>query len=319
VSNSLNPISDLTYRGYDGPLASPEFRWWVIARMTIRKASKVNSLRWAAVLSAWYYVMMIAVLFFLQAIGNAQPAAQQFYQQYLQRMVWKDQFVYGFSYAQHLILIVSLVLGAGAIANDNRANALLVYLSKPCTRWDYVLGKWVGVFTPIFTVIAVPTICFYLYGVFSFKDSGFISQDPWLLPKMMSVLLISASLHTSLILAVSSLFKQGTIAGAVYSGAYFFTFFFTGLLSILWTNPHGAHSGLMRTLLYCSIDGIQIGMAKAMLVPSGTLAFGINIPGRNRVPLPIPSVAPILIVVFGITVVCLGVIWSRVRAVEVVG
>ena len=318
MNQSINPITDLTYRGYDGPLASPEFRWWVIASMMIRKAARVNILRVAAGLSGWYYVMMIIILFFLQGLGNTVPAAQTFYQQYLDKMVWKDQFIYGFSYAQHLLLIVTLILGAGAIANDNRANALLVYLSKPCTKWDYVLGKWVGIFVPILAVITIPTVVFYAYGVFSFKDAGFLSQDPWLLPKMMFVLVLSAMLHTSLILAVSSAFRQGTIAGATYAGVYFITFFFTGLLSILWVGQRGSNSVLMHTLLNTSIDGIQIGLARAVLHPSGTFAFGLNLKG-NQLPLPIPDVLPMVFVVLAITVICLAFVWSRVRAVEVVG
>ena len=44
---------------------------------------------------------------------------------FLSRIVWQDQFLHGFSYgADHLI--IALMLGSGAIANDNRANALLV-------------------------------------------------------------------------------------------------------------------------------------------------------------------------------------------------
>jgi len=317
MSQTTTPISDLTYRNYDGPLASPEFRWWVIAKMTIRKASRITILRVAAGLAGWYYVMMIMILFFLQAVGNSPiPNAQQFYEQYLKGMVWKDQFIYGFSYSQHLLLVVSLILGAGAIANDSRANALLVYLSKPTTRLDYVLGKWVGVFIPILTVITIPTVVFYAYGVFSFKAYGFISQDPWLLPKMLAVLVVSATLHTSLILGISSLFKQGTIAGAVYSGIYFFTFFFTGLLSFL--QGRGSTSPMMTTLLYSSVDGIQIGLAKAVLVPSGTMVFGLNIRNAGP-PLPIPAVMPMLAVVLALTVGSLCLVWSRVRAVEVVG
>ena len=30
----MNPISDLTYRGYNGPLDPPRRRWWVIGRVS---------------------------------------------------------------------------------------------------------------------------------------------------------------------------------------------------------------------------------------------------------------------------------------------
>jgi len=49
------------------------------------------------------------------------------------------------------ILCIALVVGAGAIAADNRSNALMVYLSKPITKGDYLLGKWMGIFLAIFS------------------------------------------------------------------------------------------------------------------------------------------------------------------------
>ena len=45
---------------------------------------------------------------------------------------------------QLFLLFIALLAGAGSIANDNRANALLVYLSKPCRKVDYLFGKWAG-------------------------------------------------------------------------------------------------------------------------------------------------------------------------------
>ena len=38
-------------------------------------------------------------------------------------------------------LLLSIFGGAGLIANDLRTGAILVYLSRPLTRRDYVLGK----------------------------------------------------------------------------------------------------------------------------------------------------------------------------------
>ena len=38
-------------------------------------------------------------------------------------------------------ILISIFGGAGLIANDLRTGAILVYLSRPLTRRDYVLGK----------------------------------------------------------------------------------------------------------------------------------------------------------------------------------
>ncbi len=42
---------------------------------------------------------------------------------------------------QIFVFFVTVYVGAGLIANDRRANALQIYLSKPLTRAEYVLGK----------------------------------------------------------------------------------------------------------------------------------------------------------------------------------
>ena len=42
---------------------------------------------------------------------------------------------------QIFVFFVTVYVGAGLIANDRRANALQIYLSKPLTRAEYVFGK----------------------------------------------------------------------------------------------------------------------------------------------------------------------------------
>ena len=39
------------------------------------------------------------------------------------------------------VFFITIYVGAGLIANDRRANALQIYLSKPLTRLEYVAGK----------------------------------------------------------------------------------------------------------------------------------------------------------------------------------
>ncbi|HEY0865972.1 MAG TPA: ABC transporter permease subunit, partial [Fimbriimonas sp.] len=262
-------IADLSYRNYDGPLESPTFRWWVISRTSILRAFKTKGYWVATALSGWYYLVMIAVLFFIEQATAAQSQGQAqgmgLTDTFLRKIVWKDQFLHGFSFAQLLILVTALLLGAGAIANDNRANALLVYLSKPCTKADYMIGKWVGIFLPVLLMMVIPSTVFYLYGLLSFRDYGFFADDPWIGPKMVLIMTLSAALHASLVLAISSMFQQGRIAGAVYAGLYFLTTFFTKLMQVAYAIKHGEEVGPIGTLFYCSVDGIQIGLAKAIL------------------------------------------------------
>ncbi len=319
--SDFNPIADLSYKNYDGPLKPPVARWWTIARQTIRSVIR-NKWLWAmSFMCALYYLIMIAVLFVIDRIAQGSPGGAQMQDAFLGRLEWREQFLHGLSYAQMPLMLIALVVGAGAIANDNRANALLVYLSKPCTRFDYAFGKWIGVFLVLFAALAVPSIGFYAYGALSFRGLGFFKQDPYLLLKILAIVPLSAAFHASLVLAVSSLFKQGRIAGAVYAGIYFLGDFFTKTMGVVWAigARRGESFDLVKSLYYTSVDGLNIGLSKAILGAKGTNVFGTPpLPGFRRPP-PAPPLVPMLMIVLLISVVSLAIAWRRVRAVEVVG
>ena len=159
-----------------------------------------------SIFSAWWFIILLAVFWFMDnVLGNA-PAGQNVF---LKQIVWKDQFFHGFSYSQLILFIVALVVGIGTIANDNRANAMLVYLSKPCTRFDYVFGKWLAIFILITSVSYIPMAIFYLYGYLSFGQYGFWTSAPWLFLKLIAVSACSGALHASLAVGISSMFNQG--------------------------------------------------------------------------------------------------------------
>lgn len=316
-----SPIADLSYRHYDGPIAPPAARWWAIARASMRISMKNRWIWLWAGLSAWLYIILLAVFYFVGM--TPMPEGQK--NPVLLQIVWKDQFLNAFSTGQLFYLIIALTIGIGSIANDNRANALLVYLSKPCTKLDYVLGKWIGIFLPITGIAAVPTLVFYGYCLMTYRDYGFLTEDPKLLFKLLGMVLIPGVVHASLCIGISSLFRQGRLAGATYAGVYFFTLFFTKAMQITSAVQQGngnSAPAIVNRLYYGSIDGIQIGMAKALLGTDGSALFpGMNGGGRRGAPLPVP--APEVWLAFGIggalCALAVFVAWTRIRAVEVVG
>jgi ABC-2 type transport system permease protein len=303
-----------------------KMRWWVIARQGIRTALKKKSIWVFTAISGWYYLGMMFTLYVLEqmsqraaSMGQPSPLAN-----FISRIVWKDQFLHGLSFGQIMYVIVALIIGAGAIANDNRANALLVYLSKPCTKLDYLIGKWVGIFIPLLMVMSIPSIMFFAYGALTYRQDGFFYQDYWLFPKLIAVLILGAAVHTSLIVGFSSLFNQGRLAGATYAGLYFLTNFFTQLMVFSWRMVTDAGAGqgtdlgkaAVAKLFYGSIDGLNIGMAKAVLRTDGSPYFG----APSEMPMvPAPGFLPMIVIVVLVCAASMFIAWTRIRAVEVVG
>lgn len=320
-----SPIADLTYRNYEGPHEPARLRWWAIAKTMMLIGFKRKGTWTISFLSAWYYFAIIFVLFIVGMMNAQLETAggrvnMNPYQQYLEGIVWKDQLLHGISYGQLPYLLIALLIGAGTIANDTRANALQVYLSKPITKWDYLFGKWMGVFLPLLLLMAIPSLAFYFYGALTYHENGFISQDPWVFLKLLAIFPIMAAFHASLILGFSSMFNSGRVAGTVYAGLYFITNFFTILMGInisVMANKGGAPAALTN-LYYASIDGLSIGLTKAILGTKGSLPFGIPEPGHSSRMIEAPPLFAVLLVVVGLSALMIGIAWRRIQAVEVV-
>lgn len=316
-----SPIADLSYRNYDGPLDPPSHRWWAITKMCIRLSTKKRGFWIAACISAYWYLILGAVFYFLDIFGQGNAAGGG-KNSFFASVVWKDQFLNAFSISQLLLFIIALQIGAGAIANDNRAKALLVYLSKPCTKLDYLIGKWFGIYIPLTVVCAVPTFAFYGYCLMSYRSYGFLSDDPWLVFKLMGMVLLPGFLHASVALGISSMFDQGRLAGATYAGLYFMAVFFTKAMQV----THNINSigdrhvpPIVDTLYYFAIDGILIGLAKIILGTPGSALFPNPGPRFGPPPIPIPNPALMWSMFFGISAIFVFIAWTRIRAVEVVG
>ena len=320
MANQTGPIADLTYRTYDGVLFPPAMRWWVIAKMSMRMAIKKKGFWIWACLSGYWYFILSAIFYFADTIGQRTVGGKN---PILAAIVWKDQFLTSFSMAQMFLLIITLLIGAGSIAGDNKANALLVYLSKPCTKLDYLIGKWFGIFIPIALVTLAPMLLFYSYCLMSYRDYGFVSQDPWLILQILLMAAVPGFFHASLVIGVSSMFNQGRLAGATYAAIYFLsnfgTIIFKGLLAMSERHGDGANSSVLTNLFYCSIDGVNIGMAKVLLNSRGSLPIpGAGQGGRNF-EVDVPNALFMIFVFIGVSALAMLVAWRKVRAVEVVG
>lgn len=323
---TTSPIADLSYRNYDGPLAPPAFRWWPIARTHAIAAFKKKSFWVFTILGGSWYAILMIIFYFADSfagqmtsrggipIDPAEASARMFRQ-----VPWNEQFLHGFSMGQLWFFVIALLIGVGTIANDNRANALLVYLSKPCTKLDYLIGKWVGVFIPLCVAVAIPTLFFYAYCFMSYRQFGFL-HDPWLILKLLVLIAIPAGFHSSLALGISSLFKQGRVAGATYAGLYFFTLFFTKAMGIAHVGlaQDGAATRLVDNLFYMSVDGIQIGLAKDMFGLSGAHILPFAQMGTDRAAVDPPSTMLMIVLYFGLSLGAMFLAWTRIRAVEVV-
>src|SRR6266542_5077096 len=188
------PIHDQSYRRYGGGKATPGQAWTVIARagiMTmIRKRTFLGLL-----IFAWSPFLVRAVQIYVTAnypqVAMFAPTAQTF-RQFLEQ---QDFFVF----------IITIYAGAGLIANDRRANALQIYLSKPLMRTEYIAGKLAVLFAFLLLVTLVPALVLLMLKVIFDGNFTFLKTNLFLLPAITTASLVQVSLAAFTMLALSSL------------------------------------------------------------------------------------------------------------------
>ncbi|MBS1704767.1 MAG: ABC transporter permease subunit [Armatimonadetes bacterium] len=321
-------IFDLSYRNYGAALVEHDHAWLPIARHVFLTTIKKKAFWILTGFSGWFYAVTLIIVFVMEQI--AQSARQRGAGEaanFLDRIEWKGVFLGGIGTAQMFFCFVAILAGAGAIAADNRANALLAYLSKPCTKSDYVFGKWLGIFLSLMVFSLLPNLIFYFYGALSYHSYGFLSQDKLMFFKLVLLCMVSSAFYTSLILGISSVFNLGRNAGATMAAVYFLGFFFTVMVqssSMQIDFSNGSvkvnNSVPIRMAFHSSVDGLVLSLAKNM---TGSTVGGLPLPqgATGNQPMgisaaPLAYTIPVLALVsFGMT----GLAWKRVRAVEVIG
>jgi ABC-2 type transport system permease protein len=227
------PIHDQGYRRYLGSKTAVGKGWQVITRAGIRTVLSKRSFI-ALMLLAWapFVVRAVQVYFaanFQQASFLA-PRAEMF------REFLDQQGVF--------VFFVTIYIGAGLIANDRRANALQVYLSKPLTRAEYVAGKFAILFLFLASVTWLPAILLLLVQTMFAGNFAFVRENIFLLPAITLFSLLQVLVSAMTMLALSSMSKSSRFVGIMYAGLIFFTAAFfqalrgiTGRSSWAWMSP----------------------------------------------------------------------------------
>jgi ABC-2 type transport system permease protein len=315
--STSGPIADLSYRNVtDSPLRRGG-NWWVIARQLMQRVVKLRSCWVLTVLSGGHYLILAAVTYFIDSFA-ANMGGADFAGQFFEQIVWKDQFLNGFQFGHFLLMAILLMVGAGAIANDNRSNALLVYFSKPCSKLDYLVGKFVGIFLMLAIAMLIPAVFFMFYGAMNFREHGFLTDDPMMIPRALAGIVAVCAFQASVILGVSSLFNQGRLAGATYAGIYVLSGVFAQLARLVAeTRDVAGIQGVLDTIHYLSLYGASEGLLKTVLGTDGSFFVRDN-QGAAEAIVPRPDLWLLLVMVILPVIACWGLALRKVRAVEVV-
>src|SRR6185436_15557806 len=188
----------------------------------------------------------------------------------------------------------TIYAGAGLIANDRRANALQVYLSKPLMRTEYIFGKAAILFAFILFVTLIPGLLLLLLQVLFAGSFAFLSKNLFLFPAIAVAAVLQGVVATFAMLALSSLSKSARFVAILYAGIVFFTSaIYHAMLAI---------TGSTR------VSWISLGANLTQVVD---VIFRLK--PRYATPWPVS-----LIVILGLVALSISILERRVRGVEVV-
>jgi ABC-type transport system involved in multi-copper enzyme maturation permease subunit len=277
------PIHDQSYRRYRGGKAMPGQAWTVIARAGIMNMIRKRAFL-GLLLFAWMPFLVRAVQIYVTAnypqVAMFAPTAETF-RQFLEQ---QDFFVF----------VMTIYAGAGLIANDRRANALQIYLSKPLMRTEYIFGKAAILFAFILFVTLVPGLLLLLLQVLFAGSFAFLKKNLFLFPAITVAALLQAILATFTMLALSSLSKSARYVAILYAGILFFSAAIYGAMLAI--------TGSTR------LSWLSVGANLTQVVD---VIFRLK--PRYATPWPVS-----LIVILGLVALSVSILERRVRGVEVV-
>ena len=277
------PIHDQSYRRYGGGKTTPGRAWTVIAWAGIMNMIRKRAFL-GVLLFAWLPFIIRAVQIYVSTnfpqAAILAPTAQTF-REFLEQ---QDFFVF----------IVTIYVGAGLIANDRRANALQIYLSKPLLRSEYIAGKAAVLFVFLALVTWVPAILLLLIQVLFAGSFALLRANLFLFPAITVGALLQVLLATFTMLALSSLSKSSRYVGILYAGIIFFTAAIYGAMYAITGNS--------------SLSWLSLGSNLSQVVD---VIFRLK--PRYNTPWPVS-----LTVILGLIVLSISVLERRVRGVEIV-
>lgn len=206
------PIHDQSYRRYTGVREAPGTAWLVITVTGIRTALS-KKLFLGVMLFAWAQFLVRAVIFYLSAnfpnLDILAPSVETF-RQFLELQ-------------ELFVLIVTVYVGSGLIANDRRSNALQIYLSKPLSRAEYVAGKLGILLFFLLMVTLLPAMALLFVQMMFSGSLTFVRENLFLIPAITLYALVEVLLASFTMLALSSLSTSARFTAILYFGAIVFT------------------------------------------------------------------------------------------------
>ena len=210
-------VYEQTYKRYAGPL-TPEWNRFLIIPRHAYRAVFSSKLFTAFFVICFLPLLVEAILIYLHH-NFAAIAAMQIN---VRELVPIDAFFFQtfISLQGGFAFFVALLVGPPLVARDLRNNALPLYLCRPFSRTEYVLGKMSVILILLSVVTWVPQLLLFLFQSY-LEGFAWFRANVWMVSAIVLGGLIWALLLALLTQTISALVKWRVVASGILLGIFF--------------------------------------------------------------------------------------------------
>ena len=301
------------YGAYEGEAHSALSRFLVIPRYALREVFK-SKLFVAVFVLCFIYPLIAAILVYLHHNANALALLQINVQELLPI---DNTFFRTFVEVQGAFsFILAVLVAPPLISRDLANNALPVYLCRPLSRTEYVLGKMAVVVFLLSLITWVPGLLIFLFQA-SLSGVGWLWSNLWMVWSIFLGSMAWIVLLSLIALAISAVVKWRVVASGAMLGLFFVPSAFGGIVNEIFLTRSG---NLIS--LWAAMNSIWLGLFGLFERQVGTVRGRVTTPVYDNVVVDIALLEPPLwaswLVVALVCGLCVLILARKVRAYEVI-
>jgi len=301
------------YGAYEGESHTAWSRFLVIPRYALREVFKSKLLTTIFIL-CFIYPLIAAILVYLHHNANALallqinvrellPIDASFFRTFLE--------VQG-SFA----FILTVLVAPPLISRDLANNALPLYLCRPLSRTEYVLGKMAVVVFLLSMMTLVPGLLIFFFQA-SLGGLAWLWANLWMIWAIFVGFMIWIILLSLLALAISSIVKWRVVASGALLGLFFVPSAFGEIVNQLFLTRSGHLISLWATM-----NSIWRGLFGLFVRQTGAVSGRVSNPIYDGQSVDIVLLEPPLwvswLIIALVCAVCVWLLARKVRAYEVI-
>lgn len=302
------------YRVYEGASQSASSRFLVIPRYALREVFK-SKLFTTIFILCFIYPLIAMILVYLHHNANALAVLQinvrellpidaTFFRTYMEVQG-------GFAF------ILAVLVGPPLISRDLSNNALPLYLCRPLSRTEYVLGKMAVIAFLLSSMTWVPGLLIYFFQV-SMAGIGWMWANLWMIWATFFGFMSWIILLSLIALAVSAFLRWRVVASGAMLGMFFVPSAFGEIINQLFLTRAGHLISLWATM-----NSIWRGLFGLFERQTGAIRGTVSNPVYEKQFFDIALLEPPLwvswLVVVLVCAICVWLLSRKVRAYEVIG